>query len=214
MLAILCGLFFAWLGKEVLESDTLRFDDHVRVLVHAESSPYLTQIMILATKIGSTAPVVMFALLALTTFWLRNRTRDAIVFAVTIVGATVVTYVLKLDFHRARPMPYFGLASPNSFSFPSGHSLVAICFYGMLAHLISSRIRSRAIRLGIWIFAILMVLLIGFSRIYLGVHYASDVIAAYAAGAVWILAVVLVEPLIRRSKAIATDRGDISGTTR
>jgi undecaprenyl-diphosphatase len=191
----------------------MHFDDHVRALVHAEWQPHLTQAMIVVTTIGSTVPVVMFTLLALAIFRLRDRTRDAVVLAVTIIGAAVVTYVLKLGFHRARPTPYFSLAVPNSFSFPSGHTLVAICFYGMLAHLISSRIRSAAIRLGIWICAVLMILLIGFSRIYLGVHYASDVIAAYAAGTVWILTVVLVEPLIgvRRHGA---DPADISGTTR
>ncbi len=127
--------------------------------------------------------------------------RQAVVLAIAIMGAAVLSYALKLGFHRVRPEPYFGLAVPGSFSFPSGHSLVAMCFYGVLAHLVNSRIPHGLIRAAIWAFAAVMVLLIGFSRVYLGVHYASDVIAGYAAGVVWVLTIVLVERPMRQSRS-------------
>ncbi|MEO7143702.1 MAG: phosphatase PAP2 family protein [Bryobacteraceae bacterium] len=199
-LAILCGLFFAWLGEEVLDGETLHFDNRILALVHGDSRPALTQGLLLVTWIGSTAPVIALTLVALAVFWLRNRRRDAVVLAITIVGASVLMYFLKIGFHRVRPPPYFGLAPLQSFSFPSGHSLVAFCFYGVLAHLVNSRIQQFAVRAGIWALAVLMVLLIGFSRIYLGFHYPTDVLAGYAAGIVWVFAIVLAEPLIGRHK--------------
>lgn len=212
-LATIGGLFFGWLGEEVLENDTVRFDQRAGALIHRESQPDLTQAMIIVTQIGSTLPVAVLSLLAAVSFWLLHMRRQAVVLAIAMMGAAVLSYVLKLGFHRVRPEPYFGLAVPSSFSFPSGHSLVAMCFYGVLAHLVNSRVQHGLFRAAIWAFAAVMVLLIGFSRIYLGVHYASDVIAGYAAGVVWVLAIVLVERPMRPFRSPGPEH-DTSGTIR
>ena len=196
ILAGLSGTLFGWVGEEVLESDTVHLDSRVRDLVHNQAEAPLTVVMICVSQIGSTIPVVTFTLLALLIFWLRKMKREAVLLGIAILGAGVLTYLLKMAFHRSRPTPYFGLPTPADFSFPSGHSLVAVCFYLVLAHLGSSRFQSAGIRVVIWSFAVIMLLLIGFSRIYLGLHYASDVVAGYAAGFVWVAAIVAVEPFI------------------
>jgi undecaprenyl-diphosphatase len=102
-----------------------------------------------------------------------------------VSGSVVLDTSLKLLFHRVRPEPFFG-PLPHSYSFPSGHALSSFCFYGILAGLLDTRIRSLAVRISIWIVAALLVLAIGVSRIYLGVHYPTDVIAGYVAAAVWV----------------------------
>jgi undecaprenyl-diphosphatase len=96
---------------------------------------------------------------------------------------------LKLIFRRARPEAFFGYAEPITYSFPSGHSIVSACFYGVLAAILTARMKSRARRIAIWMAAALLAFLIGLSRIYLGVHYPSDVLAGYAAAVIWVVAV-------------------------
>jgi undecaprenyl-diphosphatase len=108
---------------------------------------------------------------------------------------------LKLAFKRARPEPFFDLATPRSFSFPSGHSLASFCFFGALALMINARIENRNWRLPIWIGAGVMVFLIGLSRIYLGVHHATDVIAGFMAALIWVGAVKFVDDqLLKRRR--------------
>jgi len=95
------------------------------------------------------------------------------------LGAELLSQFLKLGFHRARPEPFFGLATPASYSFPSGHAMVGTVFYLTLAVLTTRR---PIIRAGTVVF----VGLIGYSRIYMGVHYPTDVLAGYAAAVVWL----------------------------
>jgi undecaprenyl-diphosphatase len=110
--------------------------------------------------------------------------RAAVWLLVTLLGALILDVTLKLAFHRARPNPFFG-PIPDTYSFPSGHSLFSFCFYGVLAGLLADRARSVSLRVVIWAIAALLVLAIGVSRIYLGVHYPSDVLAGYLVGTIW-----------------------------
>jgi membrane-associated phospholipid phosphatase len=99
--------------------------------------------------------------------------------------------ILKLLLPRARPMPFFGIAPSALSSFPSGHALFAVSLYGTLAWQIASRLTGACRRAGVWVGASVLILAIGSSRVYLGVHYLSDVLAGYAAGIAWASAVLL-----------------------
>src|SRR5260370_36869525 len=103
-------------------------------------------------------------------------------------GALVLDLALKYAFHRPRPVPFFG-AAPHSWSFPSGHSLFSFCIYGVLAGLFIARVKSWPLKIAIWCAAAALIGMIGLSRIYLGVHYPSDVLAGYLAWAGWVHAV-------------------------
>jgi undecaprenyl-diphosphatase len=103
---------------------------------------------------------------------------------------------LKLAFHRPRPVAFFG-STPSSYSFPSGHALGSFCFYGILAAILATRVRGRGAKFCVWMAAVLLVAMIGVSRIYLGVHYPSDVIAGYCAGAVWVGAIGILDRNLR-----------------
>jgi membrane-associated phospholipid phosphatase len=202
-LAIAAALLFGWIAEEMLESDTLRFDARVRAAVHTWAGPRFTLAMKAASAAGAPLPAGLLAAGAFCLFWFAKRRRDAILIIITIAGASVVGWVLKISFHRTRPTPYFGLAPPGTFSFPSGHAITSFCFYVILAHVLGAMVKAKAARLLIWLVGTLMFVVIGFSRIYLGVHYPSDVIAGYAAGLVWVITVLLAEKLVRRRQARA-----------
>ncbi|MGI8992233.1 MAG: phosphatase PAP2 family protein [Bryobacteraceae bacterium] len=207
LLAVLSVLFFAWLGEEVLENDTARFDDRVRALVHSEAKPGLTEAMKVTSDVGSPIAVSVLTLAVFAIFWRLRKRRDAVLLAAAVLGASIVDYALKVSFHRVRPVPFFSLPTPLTFSFPSGHSMLAFCFYTALAYLLCSHIAAAGKRVAIWTCAVAIFLLIGLSRIYLGVHYPSDVIAGYAAGSVWIGTIYTAEQILKRRANIRQDLG-------
>jgi undecaprenyl-diphosphatase len=98
-------------------------------------------------------------------------------------------WVLKIGFHRTRPQPFFDTRLPASYSFPSGHAMLSFCLCLTAAALFSASQTTRLARVVIWIFWIGLSAAIGYSRIYLGVHYPSDVLAGYLGALVWSLAV-------------------------
>lgn len=194
-------IFFGWLADEALEGDARAFDDATRAAVHQLASPLLTAIMRGFSFVGSTIALSVGTIYVVIRFAIRKWKREAILFALTMIGAGLLNITLKLAFKRPRPVPYFNLSPPESYSFPSGHSLTSAVFFGALAAILTARIKSRRVKATIWIVSTAMFLLIGLSRIYLGVHYTTDVIAGFAAALIWILVVRFVEMgLVRRRR--------------
>jgi undecaprenyl-diphosphatase len=97
-------------------------------------------------------------------------------------------------------VPFFGTEAPHSYSFPSGHALFSICFFGVVAALVAARLPSIAARAAVWTVAVAIAFLIGLSRVYLGVHYPSDVIGGYAAAVAWASAVALADGMLLRRR--------------
>jgi undecaprenyl-diphosphatase len=141
------------------------------------------------TWLGSPAFVVTLLLILVWRLAQQQRRRAAILLVIAALGGEALDQLLKLIFRRARPEAFFGFDSPSTYSFPSGHSITAACFYGVIAAILTIRMPSRGRKIAIWIAASLVALLIGLSRIYLGVHYPSDVLAGYAAAVIWVVAV-------------------------
>ena len=190
---------FGWLAEEMLEGDIQQFDTFVRTAVHQLATPGLTRLMQVFSFFGSAAAVTAMCLAAICVSLYYRRTQTAAMLAVMMLGVAALDVALKLAFHRPRPVAFFG-ATPSTYSFPSGHALGSFCFYGMLAAILAARARGRGAKFGIWMAAALLVGLIGFSRIYLGVHYPSDVIAGYCAAVVWVGAVGLLERTLRTGR--------------
>lgn len=182
-------VLFAGLADEMLEGDTLRFDTAVRQFVHSHSSVRLTAAMRFITHLGSPLFVSIAAMSACVALWTTGRTRKALLIAITVMGGSLLMWVLKMSFHRLRPQPFFDTRLPASFSFPSGHALLSFCLCGAGAALFSADQKKRWVRIAIWAVAVVLTGAIGLSRIYLGVHYPSDVLAGYLGALVWVLGV-------------------------
>jgi undecaprenyl-diphosphatase len=199
-LAVAVGalFFFAWLADEVLEGDAREFDEAVRLYVHGYASETVTALMRFFTMLGSTLFLSLLCIGVLVIFAIKKRKRAALLLMTTTIGAVILNFALKVSFARARPVPFFDTPLPASYSFPSGHSLYAVCFYGVLAWLVAARIENKSLRILICSLAGTLALLIGLSRIYLGVHYPTDVIAGFAAALVWIFTVILTDYTLKR----------------
>lgn len=191
---------FAWLAQGIMRRQTAGFDAAVRNAVHAWATPSLTRIMLVVTQLGSGPFLIAVGTLAVWRISAAGRKRAALLLAVAGVGGEALDQILKLCFHRPRPEAFFGLAIPATYSFPSGHALTATCFYGVLAGLLAARTRPLAGKAGLWALAATLAALIGLSRVYLGVHYPSDVLAGYAAAVVWMAAVRVGYGLRRRRR--------------
>lgn len=189
--------FFAWLAEEVVEGDTQQIDETTRLFVYQFASAPLTAFMNFATILGSTLFLSVVFVFVLIIFIRYNWKRPAVLLTATMLGAVILNFVLKVSFARPRPVPFFYTPLPSSFSFPSGHALFAVCFYGMLAWLIAAKTGRQSLKTLIWFAAVLICMLIGASRIYLSVHYLSDVIAGYAASIVWILTIILADSILK-----------------
>jgi undecaprenyl-diphosphatase len=190
---------FAWISEEVFEGDLQRFDLGVRTAVHNFFSPQLTKFMQAMTFLGSIGFLTALFAAILAIFLWKGLKRPAVWLAIAVGGSVILDVTLKLSYHRARPVPFVGVA-PKSYSFPSGHALSSFCFYGVLAGLLCARIESRAIRILIWTVAAALIAAIGLSRIYLGVHYPSDVVAGYIAAAAWVSAFLFVARAHRHAR--------------
>lgn len=198
VLAAMALFLFGWLAEEVHENEAIRFDNTVRNALHSVASPALTEFLKWVSNLNGPVPMVAYSVLAAGLFlWKGHRTSAALV-AVTMAGGACLDGVLKLAFHRPRPAPYFGIPTPSTFSFPSGHSLMSLCFYGVVAYLLSMHVDAARWRWVLRVAGACMVLLVGASRIYLGVHYPSDVVAGFAAGLVWLTAIVFAYRRIAR----------------
>jgi undecaprenyl-diphosphatase len=106
-----------------------------------------------------------------------------------MAGQGVLQYGFKTIFERQRPQAMFDYVIGDTPSFPSGHALASICFFGLLAYLISLNLNSSSAKIAVWASAVFIILVVGFSRIYFDVHFPSDVIAGYLAGLIWMSSV-------------------------
>jgi membrane-associated phospholipid phosphatase len=183
----------------------LDVDDAVRDSLYGyalEHGWFVLGMTILST-LGST-PVyqLVFGAVAGWLLW-RRQPRLAVFVVVTMVGNSVLNTVVKLAIHRARPVLPDPVAHAAGMSFPSGHAQAAVVAYSVLLLVFLPSLRGRWRRLAI-LFAVVMVLGIGFSRAALGVHYASDVLAGYVLGAAWVAAMTAAFDAWRRERGRST----------
>jgi undecaprenyl-diphosphatase len=180
---------FSWLAQQIIDGESHHIDQAARDFVQRIAFPILTDAMRGFTVLGEGLQIAELLALASTLLFRAGRKRAAWLMIITMAGGLFLERLLKVLFHRTRPEPFFGTLLPSSFSFPSGHALQSCCFFGALAAMLTVREPNRGKRITIWTVAAVLVALIGFSRIYLGVHYVTDVIAGYSAAVVWVFSV-------------------------
>ncbi|MBI5668353.1 MAG: phosphatase PAP2 family protein [Chloroflexi bacterium] len=203
LLAIGAGLWaFAELAEEVGEQGTLvRFDTELANALHQGATPLTTTAFLVISWIGSPGGVLLVVIVALLLL-VRRRFTQAAMLTAAYVGAEGLNWLLKTVFMRPRPVFDAPLATAGYYSFPSGHAMVSLVVFGMLAYLLILSVPNRYTQILIVFAAVLLVVLIGISRLYLGVHYFSDVVGGYVAGTVWLIACITAAESLRRRKPV------------
>jgi membrane-associated phospholipid phosphatase len=161
-------------------------DAQLSTWLHTHATPHLTSAMLVSTSFGSTLIISCIAAgLALHLLWQRRFYWLAAVLS-SVFGGMLLNMLLKYALHRVRPHFNDPILTLDSYGFPSGHTMMATVLYGVLAAYLFSRTTDRRGRLLIILTTGFLVALVGFSRMYLGVHYLSDVLAAMAEGLAWL----------------------------
>jgi undecaprenyl-diphosphatase len=176
---------FARVAEDYYTGDPLAiWDVHFAVWLHNHTTGGLVTVFELVTLAGNAVVLSAIVLSVGVVLWRRGRPNDAAFLVVTFVGAEVVNGALKLVFHR--PRPELAFLHLDTYSFPSGHSTAATAAYGALAFLLWPEVQTRRRQVALVVAAVCLIALIGFSRLYLGVHYLSDVLGGFALGATWL----------------------------
>jgi undecaprenyl-diphosphatase len=177
---------FSIIALSISDNQIHRFDDSLITWIQGMESQGMTRWMELFTWIGSGIPVVIITILSMVVLYvfLRHR-RELLFLGCVIAGSAILNTLLKLIFQRARPTIH-RIIEVSGYSFPSGHSMAAFSLYGGLAFLIWKHIPTVAGRVLMIIVSAMFILMIGMSRIYLGVHYPSDVVGGYFMSGCWL----------------------------
>ncbi|HEY9709609.1 MAG TPA: phosphatase PAP2 family protein [Oculatellaceae cyanobacterium] len=186
-LAICLLLIFVlgFLFEEVLEREAFTFDKSWLLELHKFANPSLDALMLTITRFGNPSVVVIIAGVTLTILWWRRYRQEAKIFAIACLGALILNTGLKLAFGKPRPELWHRLISETSYSFPSGHALGSMVLYGFFAYLLATHYPKFSKI--IYSLAVILIAAIGISRLYLGVHWPTDVMAGYGVGFLWIM---------------------------
>jgi undecaprenyl-diphosphatase len=187
---------FAHVAEDYVTGDPLvRWDVSFARWLYEHSNPVLVDIAKVVTYLGN--GIFLLLLVAGTGLGLlrRNRVNDALLLLIAFAGGEILNALLKLTFHR--PRPELAFVHLETYSFPSGHATASAAVYTLLAWLAIRRLERTLWRVAVALAAALVIVTIGFTRMYLEVHYLSDVLAGTAAGLAWALAAILVATIDR-----------------
>jgi undecaprenyl-diphosphatase len=199
-LIVAASWLFGGITEDIIHHDPLvDVDIAVSRFLAAHTEPPFTAAMYVVSVAGSPVTVLLLSLILVLYFAWHRAWRFVVLFVVGVGGAELLDVLLKIIFARPRPTLPDPLLVLTSYSFPSGHAMGSMAFYGLLAYVVIQRVSIWRWRVAVAIATVLLILLIGFSRMYLGVHYLSDVLAGYAAGFAWLVVTITgVETIIRR----------------
>lgn len=184
-------LLFAKLTEDLLFDELLLFDRIGTNIVRSIASEPVTIFMRLISDFGSTLFIAVVGIgMMIYLGLIRRHFWDTVLVPLALFGGGVLNTILKHLFQRQRPdLPW--LVEAAGFSFPSGHAMMSFIFYGLLGYLTLLNLARKEKRRTVIGVTAIIILLIGLSRIYLGVHYPSDVLAGFAAGSFWLIACIL-----------------------
>ena len=179
---------FGALAEEVREGETFAFDAPVMRWAEGWHSPAMDQVFLFFSAIGYQWGVVPFDIALVAWLAWKRKPREGLFAGIALAGSGLLNVAAKHYFGRARPSLWESIAPESTFSFPSGHAMGSMTLAAVLV-LLAWPTRWRWWVLGL---AAAFVLMVGASRIYLGVHYPSDILAGWAAALAWVMGVYLV----------------------
>ncbi|WP_158232277.1 phosphatase PAP2 family protein [Sporosarcina sp. P1] len=199
IICILFTGFFAYIARSIHLQTISSFDEPIIDFVQSAEAPGLTSIMKFFTTIGSTTSVTLLGILTLGVLLWKKYRAQAVLFTIVLIGTGILNQVLKLIFKRARP-DFNRLIDIGGYSFPSGHTMMAFSLYTVLAYIIWRNLKTTGSRISIVIVAIFMIVMIAVSRIYLGVHFPSDIVGGILASSVWLFTSIAIYQRFQRKK--------------
>lgn len=195
-------LLFRYIAEAVTGRQALTvLDLQLANWLHGHACAGLTGAVLLLTNLHSLAGVAVLAALAGGYLWRRQAYYWVLALALAVPGAMLLNVVLKNIYQRSRPHFEQALLVLDTYSFPSGHAAAATALYGLLLCYVMTNSASRPLRALSLLAAVLMVALVGATRLYLGVHYLSDVLGAIAAASAWLAVCITAVSTLRRRRA-------------
>lgn len=192
---LLVGLLFiiAFLSLllEIARHHLETFDTTIIAWVYAFRSESLTEVMKFFTFLGGEVFLISGILMFLALIYRKHKI-SFFNFCVLLVFGTVINLLLKFIYQRPRP-DYLPMLFESTYSFPSGHAMNSFIFYSLVGYFIIRNTKNKSVWIVTVVSLSLLIFIIGLSRIYLGVHYPSDVLAGYLSGILWLLLIVVVE---------------------
>lgn len=185
---------FFLLAQMVVEERTAALDGRILRWVTERRGPWLDAVAREVTALGNTATLLLVVLLAAVFFRVQRAEAAAWTLVLALASGVAANRAVKALFSRSRPDASFQLVEVLTPSFPSAHAMMAAVVYGTLAHLLAGRLDG-LLRRTVWTTAVVLVLAVGASRVYLGVHFPSDVVAGWLGGLAWTLLLALLRPL-------------------
>jgi membrane protein DedA with SNARE-associated domain/membrane-associated phospholipid phosphatase len=177
---------FAGVVEDLITSDPIvAADIRIANLFFVFRTDVLTNVFSWITLLGKSQVILGFIVILVALLWLWRKQYYILSLFIAAADSEAFTYLGKLAFHR--PRPELAVYAEHSFSFPSGHATIAVAFYGFIGYLLMRFVQSWNRKVNILFTTILIIIAIGFSRVYLGVHYISDVWSGYLVGAMWLI---------------------------
>jgi undecaprenyl-diphosphatase len=202
---LVATVVFALIAEDVATKDPMVQQDlQVSVWLHTHGSPVFSAFLLAVSQLHSTIGIAVFTLVVAIYLWRHGDRYWVASLALAVPGGMLLNVILKQLFQRARPVWEDPLLTLTSNSFPSGHAAGATLFYGFLAAYMIWRMKHAAARALAVTGCVLMILLVSFSRVYLGVHFLSDVLAAISLSTAWlVLSLIAVRAVAKRRSAAA-----------
>ncbi|MBD1812816.1 phosphatase PAP2 family protein [Microcoleus vaginatus DQ-U2] len=193
---------FATLAEDVLEKESYAFDTSILLALRELHTPLRDRVMLGFTFLGEPNLLLVICLTLGIVLLARNHRSEAATIALTGGGAIGLNLLLKKLFARDRPQLWERVVDVRFYSFPSGHAMISMVIYGLLGYFLGSRFPKQ--RWLIYSLTVVLIAAIGLSRLYLGVHWPTDVIAGYTAGLVWLITCILSLEIWKELRSLTT----------
>lgn len=199
-------LLFGKLAEDVWSRETFRWDNPVLQRLHAHATPGFDAFMLLASRLGGVLYLLPLVIGIALLLWMKRRRAEAGFLALAVGGACLLNLGAKAVFGRTRPALWLSIAPEFDYGFPSGHAMLSMAVVAALLFLTWRGAWPRAIKVLCTLVGALFVLWVGLSRLYLGVHFPSDVLAGWSASLAWVSGVHLLLVARRNTSGATTLR--------
>ncbi|TYQ18550.1 UNVERIFIED_ORG: undecaprenyl-diphosphatase [Zoogloea ramigera] len=203
LIMIVAVAVFGNIADEVTDQDAITvLDVHIANWFNTHHVEPYTSFLLFISFVHKVGGMILLVAAFGYYLWRRRQRYWLLALGVTVLPGMILNVVLKQVFQRSRPLFEEPLVTLSTYSFPSGHTAAATLFYGVLACYIMIACKGWSVRLATAAFCVVMIFLVAFSRVYLGAHYLSDVLAAMASSAAWLaVCITAISTLRRRSEA-------------